>query len=227
MVLLCVLQLIKFSEGHDNCHIFDKINLIVNSSISQDGFHRSLLTSVKIDGQPFINQIVLSFKIPSGLYVDPEELNYFQNDYETFQYVVDKKINVELPEYKSEPFNLHLKIPVTNEQAFASVPIHVRYHKSQNCSKETDHVEVAVDKPAVYVVAPKSTCEALFDTVSMWGSLWVKVPYKLTSEPHTLKINIPVGCLEDTGLVLSLTTIVTIFGCCWLGFVLFKNKGHV
>lgn len=208
----------KASNGAKLCK--EEPDIIVERNLALTGFHREVQTVIhtrnrlKVKGRP--PTLLLLETIPPGAYVDAYQLRLLDDSDATFG--LHGKVDVEEMAHQASGHSVFTFLPLNETSALAALPVHMRYHKAQNCLTDGPFAKVTLQPPSIYFRHPDldfpETCEDLHhlpcDAANMerrcaWKQLQVANVNDLTAE-------VPVGCLED-GFLVSTTTLVTYSLC--------------
>ncbi|XP_044146765.1 phosphatidylinositol-glycan biosynthesis class X protein isoform X2 [Bufo gargarizans] len=207
--------------------------LSVRREILKNGFHRDLVTRVKvhspaeqIDGC----SILLRETIPSGLFLDPYQLSSLRQHNLT-EVLLLNSVDLEAPEYLSTESNalVYTRPDETCGDCFiSSVPIHARYHRP---SAQVSEVSIVLHKPQLLVRCSKdyllSGCldyplvEAPCGPTDEIQCQWIDMPY--TQVKEKLSLQVPVGMTQHGPAVCIITVAVTL--CC-TGLILTSVYKH-
>ncbi|CAB3375596.1 Hypothetical predicted protein [Cloeon dipterum] len=200
----------------------------VHRWVSQNGFHRSLQTSIHIPWNLTGCLILLEEKFPSGAFVDPDEL---ARDKKNEVNCVLQHIDVEAFEPKSKPFRVYsYSLPITSGQTEVRItlPFHLRYHEAGPKDKEVVLVQPSLlascpylpgevvqncpgwsEGPAPCVYCSHELCD------------WTHLPY--SSNELEVSLNVPVGNSDHGGVVMVVTAFTLILATIYLIFTVQKS----
>lgn len=208
----------KGSNGAKLCK--EEPDIIVERSLAQTGYHRELQTVVharnrlKVKGRP--PTLLLLETIPAGAFVDAHQLKLL--DESDAMFGLREKVDIEEMAHQAKSHNVFTYLSVNETSALAALPVHMRYHKAQNCLTDGSFTKVTLQPPSVYFrhldLDFPDICEDLHhlpcDAANMERTcLWKQLKVASLS---SLSAEVPVGCLED-GFLVSVITLVTYSLC--------------
>ncbi|KAM9034443.1 phosphatidylinositol-glycan biosynthesis class X protein [Sarcophilus harrisii] len=217
------------SGNNTNCS-----EIILIQEIGKDGFHRDLLTRVKLGTNVENSQtcnVLIKYHLPSGLYVDPYELASLQEHNVTEAMIIQDSVDLEAPDYLSEELDVfvYAKSDSQCSECFRTIlPVHCRYHQPKEKEEKTF---VVVKNPELLV-----SCYNDFPSLNCWKESdmeapcsvrnkhicqWSKVKYKSVNQNVTLQV--PVGLREHCLLVCAMTLLVTVLCSVFILRAVFKH----
>ncbi|XP_056420405.1 phosphatidylinositol-glycan biosynthesis class X protein isoform X2 [Hyla sarda] len=194
--------------------------LTVRREILKNGFHRDLVTRVKIHStakQTASCRVLLYETIPSGLFLDPYQLSSLRQHNLT-EVVLLNSVDLEAPEYLCAESNVlvYTRPDQSCDDCFiSSVPIHARYHRP---SAEASEVSIVLHKPQLLIHCSKGvllSCvdypivEAPCGPADEINCQWMDIPY--TEVEEKLAFQVPVGMTPHGPAVCAITVAVTMF----------------
>lgn len=225
-------------------------------SVGKSGFHRELSTSIKFlkselfdaeDTEGISCGLLFTEVIPSGAYVDPYQiasLKLFGGP----DAVVKDKVDIEKPEYLSQPHTVEIFTKLHNDQEFwhsnYTLPIHLRYHATSDVEEfatvtfNTPEVaarcwNTATGQPHGSVNSGTRQKSAFCSSDSQQLCEWTVLETAVECEDHfivagdlkstpcqqdSISVRVPVGRSSDYNLVTSITLLFTVGGCLFLAF---------
>ncbi|KAG8445525.1 hypothetical protein GDO86_010334 [Hymenochirus boettgeri] len=210
--------------------------LLVRREILNNGFHRNLVTRVKIQGlteQVKNCRLLLHENIPPGLYLDPYQLSSLWQQNLT-EVLLLSLMDVEAPEYLSTG---HTALVYAKEDEscthcyFSTIPLHIRYHRPSATGRK---VSLTLQYPKILISCikdfPLQLC-SIYPVVDAPCGFenkqvcqWLDIPY--AAEPNAIIMEVPVGVRQEELAVCSLTLIVTIV-CSGMLFSAVYKHGHL
>ncbi|XP_071999055.1 phosphatidylinositol-glycan biosynthesis class X protein [Engystomops pustulosus] len=195
-------------------------DVTVRREILKSGFHRDLVTRVKIHGsaeQIDSCSILLLETIPSGLYLDPYQLSSLRQHNLT-EVVLLSPVDLEAPEYLSTESKalVYTRPDETCDSCFiSSVPVHARYHRP---STQVTEVSIVLQKPQLLVHCSRDFLfGGCFNSPSVEAPCgpsggikcqWMDIPY--TEVDENLALQVPVGIIQHGPAVCITTVAVTL-----------------
>ena len=162
-------------------------------------------------------RILLKWSLPSGVYVDPYQLQGVSGNNFTARFTAP--VDVEQMAHKAEPLLLYTRAqPVCSNNVckfHQSLPLHVRYHLPEESG---DQIVISLLPPAAY-----SSCNPSghYPLDEQSGNYWLQVDTTgLTSQ----SISVPIGDLSHTILVTVFTAITSFFSILCIGVTIRKYK---
>lgn len=143
----------------------------IERSVEDTGYHRELVTHIKLDPDEFlwcifndrntrakqwtVCNVHIQENLPASIYVDPYELESLERE-ENLRAYMHSEVDLELPRELAEPLTVDMfaadKWPAHDQQGFPyrfeytmRVPFHVRYHAP---SDNATHHKVEIPPPA-------------------------------------------------------------------------------
>ncbi|XP_075717336.1 GPI alpha-1,4-mannosyltransferase I, stabilizing subunit isoform X2 [Rhinoderma darwinii] len=195
--------------------------LTVRRDILKNGFHRELVTRVKIHSsaeQVDSCSLLLLETIPSGLFLDPYQLSSLRQHNLT-EVVLLTSVDLEAPEYQSIASNalVYTRPDQSCDHCFiSSVPIHARYHRP---TAQGSEVSIVLHKPQLLLHCSKDfplrscldypSIEAPCGPTDEIKCQWMAIPY--TEVAEKLALQVPVGIMQHGPAVCVVTVAVTLF----------------
>ncbi|KFV07203.1 Phosphatidylinositol-glycan biosynthesis class X protein, partial [Tauraco erythrolophus] len=192
----------------------------VTQELLKEGFHRDLLVEVELGGAEQAAAgctVAARTRFPPGIYVDPYELAALQQHNLTKAVLIPDVVDVEAPEYLATGLLVLLSMepdPRCSSCFRAALPVHGRYHRPAEDSKEA---VVVLKSPEVLVCCCDNPLSA-----ECWEPAEVEAPcsgksggpcqwYGVTHQPayEELILQVPVGLRQHRSLVCVLTLLVT------------------
>lgn len=223
----------KAGNGAKICK--EEPDIIVERNLALTGYHRELQTVVhtrnrlKVKGRP--PTLLVLESVPSGAFVDAHQLRLLDDSDASFGILA--KVDVEDMEHQAQGHHVFTFLSLNESSALAALPVHMRYHRPQNCLTDGPFAKVRIQPPLIYFRHPdldfQETCGGLqrlpcdaqnLETACYWKQLNV-------AGLGVLSADVPVGCLEDSFLV-SVVTLVTYSLCATAiaYFVFVHGKKH-
>ncbi|KAM7160471.1 phosphatidylinositol-glycan biosynthesis class X protein isoform 1-T1 [Macrochelys suwanniensis] len=196
-------------------------DITVTQQLLKEGFHRDLLTKVELGaGDEAIGSCTVAIKehLPTGLYVDPYELESLQQDNLTEALIIPDSVDVESPEYLATDLAIVVYMKPDPQCACcfkAMLPVHCRYHRPT----EDDGEALALLKSPEILIH----CHKSFTSVECWKYSdveapcsvrnrhtchWNNVKYKPVNKEVILQV--PVGLKQHGALVCAVTLLTTV-----------------
>ncbi|XP_043926253.1 phosphatidylinositol-glycan biosynthesis class X protein isoform X5 [Protopterus annectens] len=124
-------------------------SVTVTRTILKDGFHRELLTTVKL--RTLTNtvggcSVLIKELLPAGLFADPYQLASLR-EYGILEALLLKPVDIEAPEYlsSSQTVLVYLKPDPSCTRCYtATVPVHGRYHRP---SEDKSTATITLENP--------------------------------------------------------------------------------
>lgn len=195
--------------------------ITVRREILKRGFHRDLVTRVKIHNSAKQTEncsILLQETIPSGLFLDPYQLSSLRQHNLT-EVILLNPVDLEAPEYLSAEVNalVYTRPDQSCDDCFiSSVPIHARYHRP---SAQVSEVSIVLHEPRLLVHCSKDfplrgcldypLIEAPCGPTDEMTCQWMDIPYTKVKEKPVLQV--PVGVIQHGPAVCIITVAVTLF----------------
>ncbi|KAM7160472.1 phosphatidylinositol-glycan biosynthesis class X protein isoform 2-T2 [Macrochelys suwanniensis] len=161
-------------------------DITVTQQLLKEGFHRDLLTKVELGaGDEAIGSCTVAIKehLPTGLYVDPYELESLQQDNLTEALIIPDSVDVESPEYLATDLAIVVYMKPDPQCACcfkAMLPVHCRYHRPT----EDDGEALALLKSPEILIH----CHKSFTSVECWKYSDVEAPCSVRNR-HTCHWN--------------------------------------
>ncbi|NXH17739.1 PIGX protein, partial [Bucco capensis] len=194
---------------------------IVTQELLKEGFHRDLLVKVEL---PVVGEdaggytMAARTHLPPGIYVDPYELASLQQHNLSKVVLIPDVIDLEAPEYLATDVLVLLYMesdPRCSRCFRATLPVHGRYHRPAEDSKEA---LVVLKSPEVLVCCcdnclsaecwKPAEVEAPCSGKTNRPCQWYSVPHKPVYEESVLQI--PVGLRQHSSLVCVVTFLATV-----------------
>jgi len=198
-----------------------------------NGFHRELMSWLVSDQKLPSDgcRVLLVEHLPSGIYVDLYQLAMME-EWGGHQVLADSEINVEKPEFASQPhilyvFNNMQEDHKNGERFNFSIPVHMRYHRP---SDGQDFASVSFPNPDVLLKCSDHrfaeewrNVEAPCNSHNSSLCMWKQIPHR---KPPEITFQVPVGKTEHQIAVIVVTLVVVIAGTVILipAVVLSTNK---
>ncbi|CAN8002482.1 unnamed protein product [Ixodes hexagonus] len=198
----------------------DYPDIVVERSLDQTGFHRELHIAIhtrnkpKTKGRPPV--LLLDQAVPSGAFIDPHQLRLLDDG--DAEFAVPDRVDVERLQHEASPHRLYAFVALNSSQSDVSLPVHLRYHRARQCLSEGAFSTVTLQPPVFYFRLPDSEfaddCEELHRLPCTHSDLEKMCTWKRfhVDGVSDLKAEVPVGCLEDS-FVVSTVTLVTYSLC--------------
>ncbi|XP_071949213.1 phosphatidylinositol-glycan biosynthesis class X protein-like [Antedon mediterranea] len=225
----------------------DVANAEVSRLIQQRGFHRNVTTTVRLNmmdniSSNFTCHILMIDHIPSGAFVDPDQLKN-RIDFGGPQVVILDEIDIEKPEYMSE------EISIISFQTFKSLssstscqinltisfPLHLRYHRPSNEST-INFANVTIHPPDTFIrCIPDDTdssninqdCKLILAPCSYTKTKLCHWQSIRKNEGMSIILQVPVGQQNDFVVVFLGTVLCVIASVLYILYVLFKSSKDV
>ncbi|PSN41742.1 hypothetical protein C0J52_16920 [Blattella germanica] len=219
--LLCLMYSVYLVRCSEVC----EIHATIIRRIENEGFHRDVNSLVEIvTGHSTLwgdCLVILEESMPSGLYVNPDQLADLQRVGQVHACPVGH-VDVEASQRNSPPHFVHVYSMLNRTEnllsASLSLPFHVRYHSPV---PHGGYSVVELGAPSLLlrckndvkcvqgkrVRAPCEPCRQEMCT-------WVNLSYK-TNSPR-ISMYVPVGNATHQGLVTIITLLVTCGGCVYI-----------
>lgn len=203
---------VKFCPEHPD--------IVVETRLDQTGFHRELRIAIharnkpKTKGRPPV--LLLDQAVPSGAFVDPHQLRLLDDG--DAEFAVPDRIDVERLQHEASPHRVFVFVALNSSQSDVLLPVHLRYHRARQCHKEGAFSTVTLRPPVFHFRFPDSEfaddCEELHRLPCSHDDLEKTCAWKRfhVDGVGDLKAEVPVGCLEDS-FVVSTVTLVTYSLC--------------
>lgn len=223
----------KAGNGAKLCK--EEPDIIVERNLALTGYHRELQTVVhsrnrlKVKGRP--PTLLVLDNVPSGAFVDAHQLRLLDDSDASFGLLA--KVDVEKMEHQSDSIHVYTFLSLNESSALAALPVHMRYHRPQNCLTDGPFAKVTLPPPLIYFRHPdvdfQETCGDLQRLPCDAQNMEIACSWKQLKVPGlgALTADVPVGCLEDSFLV-SVVTLVT-YSLCSVAiayFVFSQGKKH-
>ncbi|XP_046906053.1 phosphatidylinositol-glycan biosynthesis class X protein isoform X3 [Hypomesus transpacificus] len=135
VLLFCVYLLFFYGStksDENNCGLSSQVlkHAFVSMNIKKSGFHRELVTTVEFSPEaPNRLRILLSYRFPSGLYIDPYQLAPPKEDLD-LQVLLNSAIDVETPAHMSAGFTaLVYTSPFSSTSQHCGCTMHICQYK--------------------------------------------------------------------------------------------------
>lgn len=205
---------------------------VVERRILNSGFHRDLITEVKIPKSLLSQKDSACYSIcretlPSSVYVDTFQLKSISKHHD-FKFI-SPTLDIEKPEYQSSPFSvlIYSDLHMGPDSVFINVtlPIHLRYHKP-----DTEYRKFEIKNPDIFIYCTNKDfkgevikseelpCNSEDKKLCNWSLL------KYKSDKETISVMVPVGNTHHQSLVVIGTLSVTFGGCLWIVIKVLKTK---
>ena len=159
-------------------------------------------------------RILLKWSLPSGVYVDPYQLQYVSANNLTARFTAP--VDVEQMAHKAEPLLLYTRsqpvCSITHCKFQQSLPLHVRYHLPEESG---DQVVISLLPPTAYSSCSPSGHYPLDEQSGHW--LLMDIPILKGQS-----ISVPIGDLSHIILVTVFTAITSFFCILCIGVTLRK-----
>ncbi|CAH0563481.1 unnamed protein product [Brassicogethes aeneus] len=187
IVLLFVFQLVS-------ANVCIKPNVYITQKISNEGFHREINWLIEVL-EPTIEswektkcKVALRLDVPSGIYVNPDEINAL-NETEEVSFRISGKVDIEVPAHEAKEH----KVYVYFNNAYINrisidLPFHLRYQRSQITG---GYGKVYLQKPSLLV-----WCENNLNKICQKG-LKVEAPCEHFSSKQCVWKNLSYDALFD------------------------------
>jgi len=225
--------------GDENCPLLSGVYVSVMRRIFKPGIHKQILSEIEImltsTLLPEKCSVLVEETIPRGAYVDPDELRDLKvrTGLNTF---VPSTVDVEKPEFESEAFRVliyrHLEVQENLRVTKIMLPVRMRYHRPAAPTKagEQPTAIVKIQNPRILL-----NCEGEDITDNCTGSKvvtqycsqfeskcqYINLPYKINVA--SLEVSVPVGNIEDSSLVVAVTTLITCGATIYLIITIFRK----
>ncbi|XP_039985628.1 phosphatidylinositol-glycan biosynthesis class X protein [Xiphias gladius] len=205
----------------------------VSVEIGKKGFHREVITTVELSpGVPTGVRVLLVYRWPSGVYIDPYQLASLR-DQSDWQILLDSAIDLEAPAHKTSGF-VTFVYPTPDEPTprllKVAIPIHGRYHEPSSVGKK--YTSVDIQPPELLLrtekcmqldnLEPHTVMDAPCTVHNSSMCAWVKIQHQQEYGPVSLQF--PVG---DGSLVIPVcggTLLVTMICCVALSKYMWKHQ---
>lgn len=220
-------------DALNDCSFLEQVNADVSVTLQKAGFHRELVTTVRLDKHGLPANVLLVYNFPKDIYVDPYQIESL-GDQRNWQMLLDSAIDLEMPAHKSSEFHTYLYPLIEEpaaEQIKVTIPIHGRYQKP---SFDENLFHTVVIPPPDLLLRPAKKCAELnnVDSLSLVDApctannlstcQWIKVHHKQL--PGPVSVELPVG---DATLIVSVsagTLLVTIICCVALSITAWTHR---
>ncbi|XP_072201010.1 phosphatidylinositol-glycan biosynthesis class X protein [Excalfactoria chinensis] len=193
----------------------------VSQELLKEGFHRELLVKAELGGTGQWTEgctVAARTQLPTGVYVDPDELASLQQHNITKAVVIPDVVDVEAPEYSATALTVVLYLqpdPHCWHCFRAALPVHGRYHRP---AEHSEDALVALKSPEILVCC----CDERLSP-DCWQPAEVEAPcsgnkgrlcqwYGATHRPESeeLILQVPVGLTQHSVLVCVVTLLATV-----------------
>ncbi|XP_023347214.1 phosphatidylinositol-glycan biosynthesis class X protein [Eurytemora carolleeae] len=221
-------------QGGEGCPLLSGVYVSVMRRIFHPGMQKQILTEIELmltsTLLPETCHVLVEETIPRGAYVDPDEL--LDRKLRTgLNAYIPARVDIEKPEFESEAFRDTLVI--YGSLNCIMLPIHTRYHKPGSSYKPGDKPSaiLKIQNPRILL-----SCEGEDITENCTGRAvvnaycpqfeskcqYVNLPYKINVA--SLEVSVPVGDVEDSSLVVGVTTLVTCGATVYLLITMFRTS---
>ncbi|KAM9386171.1 phosphatidylinositol-glycan biosynthesis class X protein [Pholidichthys leucotaenia] len=201
--------------------------------LSRKGFHRELITTVKLRPDELGDvTFLLVYRFPRGVYVDPYQLASLI-DQSNWQILLNSAIDLEAPAHKTSGFVAYVYPFYCGPTASVlkiKIPVHGRYHKPSFVGEIFTTVDI--NAPELLLRTEKCTHFKNFErhsvieapcTVSNSSTCsWVKIQHQ--QEPGSVSFEFPVGDGSLVTPVCGGTLLVTMICCVVLSRYMWKHR---
>nr|XP_056705286.1 phosphatidylinositol-glycan biosynthesis class X protein [Euleptes europaea] len=200
----------------------------------KDGFHRDLLTRVKlgtVDEGTGNCMVAIKIHLPKGLYVDPYELTSLNKHNITEALVTVDYVDLEVPEYLATEIAVLVYMKPDPECYYcfrAILPLHCRYHQP---AEVDGTISAILKRPEILIHCQKPflPAECLKETKietpcslkNKHNCRWDSVRFQAVNQE--LQLQIPVGLKHHLALVCTGTLVTTILCSGLILLALFKH----
>ncbi|XP_067086795.1 phosphatidylinositol-glycan biosynthesis class X protein isoform X1 [Osmerus mordax] len=234
VLLICVY--LNFFYGstksdENNCGLSRQVlkHAFVSMNIKKSGFHRELVTTVEFSPEaPNRLRILLSYRFPSGLYIDPYQLAPQKED-QDLQVLLNSAIDVETPAHMSAGFTALVYMSLVGKKLKFPILIHGRYHKPSLTEENFQFVQIELPKLMfkadncipVHLLPPHNVVDAPCTAVNISMCQWLNI--QNLQEHRHVTLEMPLGDESVVNPVCAGTLLVTLLCCVVLSRRILKN----
>ncbi|XP_028260007.1 phosphatidylinositol-glycan biosynthesis class X protein [Parambassis ranga] len=224
--------LVEEDKIQDHCSFLRQCVESVSVELYKKGFHREVITTVELrpdvlDGV----RVLLVYKWPRGVYVDPYQLASLSNR-SNWQILVDSAIDLELPAHKTSGFATYVYPSLESAPTLlkVTIPIHGRYHEPSNVGRTFTSVDI--EPPDILLrtekcaqlnnLEPHTVVNAPCTVKNSSTCPWVQIQHQ--QKLSHLRVQIPVGDELLVTPVCGGTLLVTMACCMALSQYMWKHR---
>nr|XP_061834166.1 phosphatidylinositol-glycan biosynthesis class X protein [Nerophis lumbriciformis] len=200
----------------------------VSVDIKNKGFHREVETTVELHHDAFKDiRVLLLYKWPRGVYVDPYQLSFLAEKVD-WQILVDSAIDLEVPAHQASGFVTYV-YPALSERPKVTIPVHGRYHRPSFVGKAFESVTIEAPRLLLRTeecskwdnLEPHAVMEAPCTADNASTCLWIDV----NQQKHGhVRLQLPIGDGSLVRAVCTITLLVTITCCLALSKYMWKHR---
>lgn len=234
LTFVCLLQChsINVQDGSVDCKFLDDVNPDVSLELKKTGFHRELVTTVRLNKRGLLDKALLVYSWPKDIYVDPYQLESMRHQ-RNWEMLLDSTVDLEMPAHTSSGFRTYLYLhpkESTAGEINLTIPIHGRYQKP---SIGNNVISIIIPPPDLLLqtvqnctqlnnIESFSLVDAPCTADNSDSCQWIKVHQKQLPGPVTLQV--PVGDASQAIPVCGGTLVLTIISCAALSILAWTHR---